>query len=475
MKISEIYNLQKSQAELDFVDIDIEKDIPLFLDPFFLGKRKDKWSVEATLTIRSFFQKLIDLIREDKVNEARVLFDYLHEENSTCLGMSIGKPEGKGVGDMDASKIFENLLASKAIQTGLIQDIEDNILFVENFGKDKLSDMTTNIIKLHLIEYTQNQCELHSIPLTINAPSGHFWSRAEDDWIAEYTKMLLINNRQILLVPKGVITFSEGYTPSKYYNHFVLNFLQNENLRINSILVKERKSGKKFVTKKDVKADSPYSKEFLRRFTLKYPSVLEQFKEGTKLRSLKNIEITDIRVKDVCNILGIKLTNIPTGNTNASNFHNIVLGILELLFYPNLIYPVKEKEIHHGRKRIDITFDNASKEGIFYRLAENMNLPCQYLFMECKNYSSDPANPELDQLSGRFSMNRGRVGILICRNFVDRDLFINRCRDTYTDGRGLIIPLSDQDLINLLDNHNEYNDSFIDKYMSDLVREIAGN
>lgn len=475
MQISKIYNLEKSQAELDFVDIDISKDLPLFLDPFFLGNRQDKWSSEAILTLQSFFQKLIDLTKAGNERAARQLFEYLHEPNSTCLGMSVGRPEGKGVGKEDISKIYDNLLKSKAIQTGLLQDIEDSILFVDNFGKDKLSDMTTNIIRKHLILYTQAQCVLHNIPLADNVPSEFYWSRQDEEWKTEYTKMLVINQRKILLVPKGVVSFSESYTPDRYYNHFVLNFLQNEHLKINTALVKERKSGKKYVTKKDLKEANPQTKEFLRQFTLKHPEVLQEFKEKTKNDSVKNIEISDINIRNICKVLGEQLVKITSGTKNASDFHNKILGILELIFYPNLIYPVKEREIHQGRKRIDITFDNAASNGILHRLSDKMKLPCQYVFVECKNYSSDPENPELDQLAGRFSVNRGTVGFLVCRSFKNRQLFIERCRDTYKDGRGLIIPLADQDIITLLDNHNEYNDAFLDKYLSDLIREITIN
>src|SRR6187402_3498906 len=98
MRISEIYNLNKSQAELDFINIDITRDIPLFLDPFFLSLRKDNWSIEASRTVRSFFQQVVDLIRNNRLDDGRYLFRNLHEPNSTCLGMSQGNPAGRGIG-----------------------------------------------------------------------------------------------------------------------------------------------------------------------------------------------------------------------------------------------------------------------------------------------------------------------------------------------------------------------------------------
>jgi len=475
MKISEIYNLDKSQAELDFVDIDTNEDLPLFLDPFFLGKKQDNWSIEATLTLRSFFQNVIDLIRSGDEDEAKELFDHLHEPNSTCLGMSIGNPRGRGVGNQDTAKIYESLLKSRAIQTGLIQDIEDNILFVDNFGKDKLSDMTTNIINYHLITYTQNQCRLHSIPLSRDISSDYFWNRQSNEWEIAHTEMLVINNRKILLVPKGIVSFCKGYTPDKYYNHFVLEYLQNENLRLQSALVQKRNNGSYFVTKKSIKDFNPQSKEFLRRFTLAHPEVLDQFKDRTTINSLTNIDITDIDITQIKQDLIVRLQEIPSGTDSASDFHKIIIGILELVFYPHLINPIKEREIHEGRKRIDITFDNAAKTGIFYRLSENFRIPCPYIFIECKNYSRDIVNPELDQIGGRFSVNRGQVGFIICRHIDNFQLFMTRCKDTYRDGRGLIIPLVDNDIIQLLQNYDNWDTGYTEKILTERIREITIN
>lgn len=475
MKISQIFKLNKTQAELDFVDININQDTPLFIDPFFISIRADNWSIETNRTIKDFFQRVIDLIQQNQIREGKALFRHLHEPNTTCLGLSRNTPKGRGVGHGDTEDIFDSIVRSRAIQTGLIQDLEDNFLFVEGFGKDKLSDMTTNIITNHLIEYTQKQCLLHNIHLSQDVPSGFYWDRRTAQWEQKRTEMFIIDNRKILLVPKGIVSFCIDYTPNKYYNHFVLNFMQNEHLQMNSALVQHKKNGVRFVTKKDLKERNPFSKEFIADFSRRNPIVLNNFRERTKTHSLKNNEITDININSLCKSLIEDLQGLPAGTENATQFHRLVTGILEIIFYPNLIYPTLEQEIHDGRKRIDLTFDNAANDGIFYRLSQNMGLPCQYIMVECKNYSSDISNPELDQLAGRFSPNRGQVGIIICRTIDHFDLFLDRCRDTYRDNRGLIIPLMDDDLIGLLSNYNDWNSNYSESFFSNRIRNIAVN
>lgn len=145
-----------------------------------------------------------------------------------------------------------------------------------------------------------------------------------------------------------------------------------------------------------------------------------------------------------------------------------------MLFYPNLSSPKKEHEIHEGRKRIDITFNNSAESGFFFTLPnKNALLPCSFIFVECKNYTGKVANPELDQLSGRFSNRRGKVGILACRNLDENNSFIKRCADTYEDDRGLIIPITDEDLTNALFLFPEQGANAIEQILSKKYQQIA--
>ncbi|MBQ5317572.1 MAG: hypothetical protein J6K17_00570 [Oscillospiraceae bacterium] len=479
MKISERFKLNKTQHELDFVDVDTDLDFPLFLDPYFIAKNDFPIASEAHSSLRSYFKCLLSALKEGRMREAEELFSHLGETNEICLGFSQTKPQGKGMGPSDASRIFKSLKESHALKTGIMEDIEDFRIFVDNVDKDKMSDMTANIIKKHLIEYTQAQCAVWGIPLTHDTPSGYYWERETNTWENKYTDMLIVDDRKILLIPKRIVSFSTEYTPQKYKQHFVLNFLQNEQLKLNGPLVQKRKDQSEYVTKKSVceyyGQERELDKKWLAEFTEKHPEVFSEFRQNTKSRisPISNSEITTEPIDKVCNFLSEQLKSTPSGRDDATKYHRLIVGILELLFYPNLCNPVIEQDIHEGRKRIDITFDNCSETGFFFRLSTTLRIPSQFIMIECKNYSRDVANPELDQIGGRFSPARGQVGIIACRSADDMSLLLSRCSDTYKDSRGLIIPLVDKDIYELLNYKAQNNESAIDSFLQKRFHSIA--
>lgn len=69
-------------------------------------------------------------------------------------------------------------------------------------------------------------------------------------------------------------------------------------------------------------------------------------------------------------------------------------------------------------------------------------------------------NPELDQMIGRFSTRRGKLGIISCRRIDDEDLFISRCIDSYKENGCLIIPIVDADIYRCLEKNEKCCEEF---------------
>ena len=458
VRLSEHFGLRRSQYELDFVDVDPEEDTPLFIDPYFLSSYGDRWSTAATRTLRSFFERFISLVKVGKDSEARLLFSYLREPNETCLGLSRGQPKGRGIGQDNADDIFESLLASRAVATGLVEHLEDTRIFVRGIDKDKVSDMATNILRQHLLDYTAQQCALWGIPVQPGVSAGMVWSPKTERWEPRSASMLIVAGRKLLLVPKAVVSFADKYAPQKYHQHFVLNFLQHEHLQMGTALVQRvrRKDGTErvFVTKKSVEeSEASLTKEYLAEFTQRHPEVFRGFRDSawTKAKRVDNEQLTNEPLGRIIDHLIKALLSTVPGREQSTAHHRTVTAIIELAFYPDLFDPQIEREIDDGRKRIDITFDSGAESGIFHRLHSKRDIPCPYILVECKNYTHDVANPELDQLAGRFTPNRGKVGLMVCRAVDDMQTLLLRCRDHFQGARGVILPLTDDDLISILE------------------------
>ncbi|MBF0216129.1 MAG: hypothetical protein HQL30_03930 [Candidatus Omnitrophica bacterium] len=125
MKFSKAFKLNKTQPELDFVDIDLKTDIPLFIDPYAISKRNDLWSVECHNIIVEYFQLVIDAIKNDEEKVAIKMLSRLNETNETHLGFSTGKSQGKGVSGTQSALLYKKLKESSAVKTGFITELSD--------------------------------------------------------------------------------------------------------------------------------------------------------------------------------------------------------------------------------------------------------------------------------------------------------------------------------------------------------------
>lgn len=399
------------------------------------------------------------------------LMSHLHEPEETFLGVSSGKPKGRGVGAGQAQQLIKAIQKSKAFKSGLLNDLSEVALYVEGIDRDKISDLTTNIIRSQLVTYTHEQCQLFNVPMKpYSGPP--FWDISNSNWIAKIVDLPHIDNDPVLLVPKYIVRRKLSLDSQEFYNKQITDFLVAENLKANSSLVQVIK-GKRKVAKGDVRKAKPKSKPMITDMVAANPELLEMYKEiAKKHTAMQTFNDEDPTVTTICGRLASVFDSISSGSKDAEAYHQLVLGSLTALFYPDLIQPHKEWEIHGGRKRIDIVYTNAANTGFFSHRRNDKNINANAVIVECKNYSDDIANNEIDQLLSRFDMNRGKFGFMTCRSIDNQKLLKNRCIDAASRGQGYIIVFTDDDFIKMLKAKSQMDDAFIEDFLHRKFREL---
>jgi hypothetical protein len=449
MRVSEYFHLGRDQGELDFVDVDIRGDTPVYVDPRALRLLPTDWGQECVSLIQHFFRTVLRAIRQGDDVEAQRLLAGLREPNETHLGLSRDRARGSALGTGLARDVWEALSETDAAATGLLQDLEDTTLLVPGIDRDRISDITTNLIRDPLIHYTEQACRHYGIRLTDGVDSGPLWDQRQGGWHSRLVSLPMTSEGKLLLVPKAIVRKKLDYDRSEYLNHYLLTTLQDVELAAGSELVQLLKNGRRRVTKKAVAEKYGTNKAAIARWTREHPEALENYRADKRRTTREPLTHEDFSIEGIgeapdFGALLQAVLAIPSGRETADDYHRAIEALLTALFYPNLTYPQIEYPIHDGRKVIDIAYANVALRGFFEWVAKHY--PSAMIFVECKNYSSDLANPELDQLSSRFSPRRGQVGLLVCRTITDKDRMAARCRDTANDGRGYVIALDDADL-----------------------------
>lgn len=477
-RFSDHFNIDKPQSQLDFVDIPLETDIKLYVDPYALHISPVDWLRTCGDLVVNYFHLLIVALKDKDRAKAMMLLANLHEPNETRLGESKGKPSGRGWGRKQAEQLYTSLSKSKAVSSGLLKDLGDFEMLMPGIGSDKISDLTINVIRGELVAYTQAQCHLLDLPMQ-NVPAGVYWNPDGERWEAQYADLPTYEDKGLILVPKIAVRRQLIPDGQEFYTHHVLPFLEAEHIRAGDSLVHLLKRGEPKVYRKDLRAEYKPTKDYLFSFAERNPKILSDYKKTLPDKvdqaiSDESIEGRQVLGREIDRKLTAEvLKSIRPGNEDANKYHNFIVGALTELFYPTLTGVTKEQRVDEGRKRIDIFFSNSAKEGVFSWLVNVHKYLAPFISVECKNYSSDLTNTEFEQLNGRLNRKRGYVGILTCRKIEDRALMLKRCRDVVNnDEKRIILVLDDEDIIAMLGFAATHEHKKIDELLQERVKEI---
>jgi hypothetical protein len=486
MRISEHFGLNRSQGALDFIDVELEGDTRAFVEPRAIRRIESEWAEGCVGLLQNFFKHVLKAVRNDDRDRGLNLLEGLREPNETHLGLSSDRPRGSGLGPGLIDRLWERLRQSEAAKTGLLKDLEDTALVIPEIDVDRISDMTTNIIRQPLIDYTQEMAEHYGIP-TEQVGTGHTWNPDAGTWNSEeYGHLPVTPVGPLILVPKVIVRTRLDFNSGEYFRGYILEALQNRELSAGTNLVHTLKSGDKRVYKKDVRkkyfGKKPNIKPANEETTLEEPGLLAQYRKD---KSKQGHRDPPLSYEDLENLTGApapdwdalltEVVEVPTGSAGATGYHRAAERFLTAMFYPSLTAPRIESELHQGRKRVDIRYTNNGIAG-FFAWAQSNYGPQPYVFVECKNYKGDLKNDALDQISGRFSKTRGTFGLLLCRSFKDKASFLQKCRDTASDDRGFVIVVDDGDLHDLVEarkEDDEHGTSAVFEYMTDRFAEIV--
>ena len=273
------------------LNICIDADLPLFIDPFLLFSSEKTEYVELHKKIVNHLIELKELATQNQDADLK-LFQF-PEIKQNWLGLCKWGNSGKGLGPKfakDLIKAFNGFYSNFGTETvSSSSHIEKLTLVGAGIGRDFISDFTTNLIHEYLLGFTQdfalrylkeNQRKVFSVRCK--------YDKNLNTWLPKQFNLpyfYMENGDYILLTPLDILTKDDAFIcHSDLTNQFrkITNALENSSLR-NSINLYFQSKLPNFPKQRDL--------EYAINATIqKYPEILDYYirhKENTKGQASK--------------------------------------------------------------------------------------------------------------------------------------------------------------------------------------------
>lgn len=262
--------------DIGFVDVAINDDTRLFLDPYLIEAQTDPFSLCCQLVLRDYIASLYQIAaRSLDPSDMIPYLCNLRERNEARLGYGTGH-NGKAKTAVGMADVLTGL--HSLIRTGVpMKEAGDIPLLMPGFAEDCMSDMLLNVLFKLFCEFTVQQCKVWGIPTEPIPKKRSYWDVSSHSWM-EYTgDALVLNGEIIILVPKRFVRPRFSFTTAHFFMSEIATILQDEQSFLSN--GKECKP-----TKKDVYAQEVLFHGSILDATLEYtkemPHLLDRYRRN---------------------------------------------------------------------------------------------------------------------------------------------------------------------------------------------------
>ena len=392
-----------SQYDVDFVIPRIGIDLPLGIDPFLMFKSRDEELRRLHQIITDHFNAGITAVSSGRLDIADEIFDF-PEVAAIGLGYTKSGKRGSGLGGYLRDLIIETLKASPGLQERGVLHVEEMQLLASGIGPDRISDISANILKGYLIEYTQRQAEIWGVPLRRGIPLPHIYDERTQSWVDSYVDLPVspVDDAPVLFVPRRIVRALPWINYDDFLQRDFRAYMEARRKTVTNSghgakpVLRSAKLDVANVTRQDVTIIDRYVKNREQHASDAQPS-MEYIDEQAKKRAAVLID---------------RLSTTPAGREDATAYQYLVLEILNFLFVPELIDGRPEVRTVDGTERRDIIFTNDSDEA-FWAYART-NHDGLVLMFEIKNTDS-LGMAAIAQTATYLGSRLGRLGFIVTR------------------------------------------------------------
>ncbi len=227
-RLIDYFDIPITQEEVDFAIPFLDEDIPLYLDPFLLWKSPSQQDNALHFFLISAFNQLGRMSLDDNARASKSLI-----ELSECseVGLGNGKTKkGLRISAETAHEVLELFSSIPQVKMRGFSHLEEIQLYVNFISKDRVSDISCNLVKSFLIDFTQDQCIKHNIP---TREFHHFPVFDVKSSKFDFESVKLPYNPEesepIILVPKRWLRYTPWINYEDYFkNAFIVEGSEND-------------------------------------------------------------------------------------------------------------------------------------------------------------------------------------------------------------------------------------------------------